>query len=611
MDTHDTVVLFSEALILLGAAVIAVPISKRLGLGSVLGYLIAGIIIGPEVLRLFRETEDMLHVSELGVVLLLFVIGLELKPSRLWSMRKDIFGLGLTQVLLSAAGVMAYPHFVLGWSWQASVIAGFGLALSSTALVMQLLDERGETQSTHGRKSFAILLFQDIAFVPILLLVAILAPHGGEMADPAWLAIAKVVGAFAVVIGVGHYLINPFFTILARSGAREIMTAAGLFIVLAAATLMALAGLSMAMGAFLAGVLLAESRFRHQLEADIEPFRGMLLGLFFIAVGMTIDLGVLVSNWAALLLGVPALIATKFLTIYAAMRLFGSGHNDAIASALYLPQGGEFGFVVYAAAAAGGIITLADSSELIAAVVLSMALTPLLVRLIPRLQFQRKQTDREESFEGAGGTVLMIGFGRFGQMVSQLLLARGIDVTTIDNNLTRIDNAARFGFKVFYGDGRRIDVLRAAGAEHAELILVCTDGKDTTSRIAELVRESFPRALLGARSFDRTQTLELLKSDVDFELRETFESAMVFGRMALEHLSVDDESASEIEAEIRSRDRERLGLQLSGDIYSGLETLLATPEPLVPPRSAPERLNPEARKEARQDTDSGTDDDHV
>ncbi len=607
MENDAASLLFAEALILLGAAVIAIPLFKRLGLGSVLGYLAAGIVIGPQVLGLFPEAEDMLHVSELGVVLLLFVIGLELKPSRLWSMRKDIFGLGLAQMLLGAGGIMLYALYVLDRGWEFALIAGLGLALSSTALVMQLLDERGETQSTHGRKSFAILLFQDIAFVPILALVAILAPHGGEAADPAWLVALKIAGAVTTVVLVGRYLMNPFFRILAESGAREIMTAAGLFIVLAAATLMQLAGLSMAMGAFLAGVLLAESKFRHQLEADIEPFRGLLLGLFFIAVGMSIDLGVLISGWLVLLTGVPALLFIKSLTIYISMRLFRSGHNDAVASAAYLPQGGEFGFVLYAAATAGGVMTAAESSEMIAVVVLSMAATPLLVRLIPYLQIHRADEARDEDFEGAGGTVLLIGFGRFGQMVSQLLLARGIEVTTIDNNIERIDNAARFGFRVYYGDGRRLDVLRAAGADKAELIAVCTDGRDTTNRIAELVQASFPNALLGVRSYDRQQSIDLLNKDVGFELRETLESAIVFGRMALEQLGVDAETAADIEAEIRQRDRERLNLQRAGDIYSGMEKLLATPEPLVPPRSAPERLNPEARRDRDTPDASETD----
>ena len=594
MEHTDTTFLFAGALVLLGAAVIAVPLSKRLGLGSVLGYLVAGIVIGPQVIGLFPHPDDILHVSELGVVLLLFVIGLELKPSRLWGMRKDIFGLGAGQVVLSGLGIMLYPLLVLGWSWQASLVAGFGLALSSTTLAMQILEERGDTQAAYGRRTFAVLLFQDLAFIPILALVPLLAPQPAGMTEPVWLIAGKIVGALAVVIIAGRYLMNPLFRVLARAGAREIMTAAALFIVLAAASAMVIAGLSMAMGAFLAGVLLAESRYRHQLEADIEPFRGILLGLFFIAVGMTIDLGVIATYWAQLLIGVAQLLLVKTLIVYGLMRLSGSDHNDAIAGSMVIPQGGEFGFVLYAAAAAAGILTLTQSSELISAVVLSMAATPLLVRLVPYLQHGQDTGEIVEDFSDAGGTALIIGFGRFGQVVSQLLLARGIDVTTIDNDVEMIESAAGFGFKVYYGDGRRIDVLRAAGAESAQLIAICTDGRDTTSRIAELVGESFPEALIGVRSFDRAHSLDLLSRNIDFEVRETFDSAIAFGRSALEALGVSHHDAVEIENDVRARDLERLQLQQTGDIGAGVDKLRITPEPLIPPKQEPTRLNPDA-----------------
>lgn len=603
MEQNDTAFLFAGALVLLGAAVIAVPLSKRLGLGSVLGYLVAGIVIGPQVIGLFPHPDDILHVSELGVVLLLFIIGLELKPSRLWAMRKDIFGLGAGQVLLSGIGIMLYPLFVLEWTWQASVVAGFGLALSSTALAMQVLEERGDTQSTYGRRTFAILLFQDLAFIPILALIPLLAPQPADMTEPVWLIAGKIVGALAVVILAGRYLMNPFFRVLSRAGAREIMTAAALFIVLGSASAMVIAGLSMAMGAFLAGVLLAESRYRHQLEADIEPFRGIFLGLFFIAVGMTIDLGVIATYWPQLLIGVAQLLLVKTAIVYGLMRVSGSDHNDAIAASLVIPQGGEFGFVLYAAAAASGIMTAAQSSELIAAVVLSMAVTPLLIRLVPYLQPSKAAGEIVEDFSDAGGTALIIGFGRFGQVVSQLLLARGIDVTTIDNDVEMIESAEGFGFRVYYGDGRRIDVLRAAGAETAQLIAICTDGRDTTSRIAELVRESFPQAIVGVRSFDRAHSIDLLTKDIDFEVRETFDAAIAFGRTALESLGVEHEVALEIERDVRTRDLERLQLQQTGDIRAGLEKLRMTPEPLIPPKHEPTQLNPDEVEAVKQSED--------
>jgi monovalent cation:proton antiporter-2 (CPA2) family protein len=588
---------YSDALIFLGAAVVAVPIFRWLRLGSILGYLAAGLAIGPSGLGLFSDAAAILNVGELGVVLFLFVIGLELELSRLWAMRRDIFLLGGAQVLATGLLATLYPLLVVGRSWQASLVAGFGLALSSTALVMQLLEERGELQTPHGQKAFAILLFQDLAVVPLLALVAVLAPGEGGGGAPVWLSALRAVVAVTAVVLIGRYLLNPFFRILARARAREIMTAAALLVVIAAAILMTHAGLSPALGAFLAGILLAESRYRHQLEADIEPFRGLLLGLFFVAVGMTVDLGIIVRAWPFILGAMVTLTVIKTGVVYGLMRLRRQGHDTAVRTALFLAQGGEFGFVLYSAALAAGIMGQEQSTRLVAIVTLTMALTPLLGALAPRLVRKPAVREREETFAGAGGPVLIIGFGRFGQVLSQLLLPEGFDVTTIDNDVEMIEAAERFGFKVYYGDGARLDVLRAAGVEHARLICVCVDEKEVATRIVEVVRAVCPLSRLYVRSFDRIHALELLERGADYEIRETYESAIAMGRASLEALGMPRERVAEVEEDMRRRDRERFALQQQGgDLYAGADRLytrpVPRPEPLTSPRRKGVALNP-------------------
>jgi monovalent cation:proton antiporter-2 (CPA2) family protein len=592
---HEPSVL-DEAAILLAAAVVAVPLFRRLKLGSILGYLTAGVVIGPHGLRLFSDPGAIMHVAELGVVLFLFVIGLELNLTRLWAMRRDIFGLGAGQLVLTGLLAMLYPMFVAGRPWQASLVAGLGLALSSTALVMQLLEERGQVQSPHGQKAFAILLFQDLAVVPLLALVAILSPVKDTAASPLWLSAAKMVGAVAAVIVVGRFLLNPFFRILARSGAREIMTAAALLVVMAAAGLMTYAGLSSALGAFLAGIMLAESSYRHELEADIEPFRGLLLGLFFVSVGMSVDLGVIPKFWMLLLGALLTLTTIKVGIVYALARASRSSHATALQASVLLSQGGEFGFVLFATAVSAKVMEQEQATLLVVLVTLSMAVTPALVALTPRLLREEART-REETFEGAvKGAVLLIGFGRFGQIVSQMLLPEGIEVTTIDNDIEMIEAAESFGFKVYFGDGARLDVLRAAGAEHARVICVCVDKKDTATRIVEIAREAFPLARLYVRSFDRGHSLELIDKGVDFELRETFESAIAFGRAALDALELDAGRIAELESELRMRDRERFAMQQQHGINAGQDHLQTRPAPrpvpFVDPRRRGVALNP-------------------
>ncbi|CAN7212814.1 monovalent cation:proton antiporter-2 (CPA2) family protein [Pararhizobium sp. LjRoot255] len=583
-----TPALTSQALLLLGGAVVAAPIFKKLGLGTVLGYLAAGIIIGP-LLHQITEGEQILGFAELGVVFLLFIIGLELKPSRLWQMRRDIFGLGTAQVLLTGAAVSAILYELGMLDWSGSIITGFGLALSSTAFALQILDENGDTNTRYGQRAFSLLLLQDLAIVPLLALIPLLALQAPEDTSPPLQDFGIAVGAILIMVVAGRYLLNPLFQIIARTGAREVMIAAALLIVLGAATMMQLAGLSMAMGAFLAGVLLAESSYRHELEADIEPFRGLLLALFFMAVGLSLEVDVILQNYLLILFAVPALMLIKAVIIYTLCRVTGSPHNDAVRIGLLLPQGGEFGFVLFTAAAAAGVFSASWASLLIVIVTLSMALTPAAAALAGLLMHEHEEMteELEEDFDGAGADVLMIGFSRFGQIASQILLAGGRDVTIIDHSAARVRQAATFGFRIYFGDGTRLDVLRAAGIERAKIVAVCTQKMEITDRIIDMVQAEYPNARIYARAYDRLHTLSLRARGVDYELRETFESGLVFGRKTLEGLGVGDNQAQEIMDDIRRRDEARLAVQEAEGISAGRDMLHfepVRPEPLIKPK---------------------------
>ncbi len=591
-----------HAVALLAAAVIAVPVFRKLGLGSVLGYLAAGLVIGPFGLKLFADPEAILHVAELGVVMFLFLIGLEMRPAKLWSLRKEIFGLGATQVLLCCA-LLSGVAMLGGLPVQAAIIGASGFVLSSTAVIMKMLDERGETSTEAGQRAVSILLLEDLAVVPLLALVALMASMSGPAVDtgrPVWMAVLIGLACIAAVIAAGRWLLNPFFQILARTGAREIMTAAALLVVLGTALFMQWGGLSMAMGAFLAGVLLSESTFRHQLEADVEPFRGILLGLFFLSVGMSLDLSVVASEWGMILAGVVAFMVVKAAGIYAVARLFRAGHREAIQRAALFAQGGEFAFVLYSAAVAAGVFDARTSAALTAIVIMSMALTPLVVIVLNRLLPAPKESmDGIEAAAGLEGRVLLVGFGRFAQVVSQPLLARGIEVALIETDVEMIRAASTFGFKVYYGDGTRLDVLRASGADTAEAILVCVEKPDVADKIVELVKAEFPLAKLLVRAFDRGHSLRLIKAGVDFQIRETFESALTFGKRTLIELGVDEVEAAEIVRDVRRADNERLELQVAGGIQAGRWLMRGnmptpTPEPFSVPRHGGKALNTEA-----------------
>ncbi len=588
-----------QVVALLAAGVIAVPVFKRAGLGSILGYLAAGLVIGPFGLRIFSDPEAILHVAELGVVMFLFIIGLEMQPSRLWGLRREIFGLGTMQVVLCAA-LLTLTGWLGGFPVAQAFVAGAGFVLTSTAIVMQILEERGEIATQKGQRMVSILLFEDLMIVPLLALVAFLAPGGAETGLSERLReIGVGIGAIVGLVVAGRYLLNPFFRILADARAREVMTAAALLVVLGSALVMQLSGLSMAMGAFLAGVLLSESTFRHQLEADIEPFRGILLGLFFLAVGMSLDLHVVARNWLIVGVYVIAYMVTKGLAIYLVARFLKTPHRESLERAATMAQGGEFAFVLYAAAAAVGIIDGEANSILTAIVILSMVLTPLVLAALHRLTPRDVQSlDDVEVADGLNGSVLIIGFGRFGQIASQPLLLRGVDVSIIDNDVEMIQAAADFGFKVYYGDGTRLDILHAAGAGRAQAVLVCVDKAETAVRIAELVKAEFPLVTLLARAYDRGTALQLIHAGVDYQLRETFESALVFGGSTLEALGVDPDDVADVVEDVRRRDAARLDIQLAGDIRDGRNFLkgnIATPvpAPLTQPRHAGKALNEE------------------
>ncbi|WP_427788888.1 monovalent cation:proton antiporter-2 (CPA2) family protein [Brevundimonas diminuta] len=574
---------------LLAAGVAAVPIFRKLGLGSVLGYLAAGAAIGPFGLALFREPQTILHVAEFGVVIFLFLIGLEMRPKRLWGMRREIFGLGSAQVGLAGLALTGVA-MAAGVSAPVAFVGAMGFVMSSTAVIIQMLEERGDLPTPSGQRAVSILLFEDLAIVPLLAIVALLGAsmgHAAESETPLWQSIGLALAALAGVLAVGVYAINPAFRFLARNGGREVMTAAALLVVAGTAWIMDEVGLSMAMGAFLAGVLLSDSTFRHQLEADVEPFRAILLGLFFLSVGMALDIGVVISDWRIVIAGLAAFMVVKVLVIYVVARLFRARHHEAVERAALFAQGGEFAFVLYSAAASAGVIGGQAEAALTAIVILSMALTPLttlaLKRFLPNeAGLSPDKAEGVDAADGLRGQVLIIGFGRFAQVVSQPLLARDVDVSIIENDVEMIQAAGNFGFKVYYGDGTRLDTLRASGAGRAEAVLVCVDKPETADRIVQLVKSEFPGVKLLVRAFDRGHSLRLIQAGVDYQVRETFESALKFGQAVLEELGLPEDEALEVIADVRRRDEARLDLEVTGGLEAGRAMMrgnMPTPQP--------------------------------
>nr|WP_321457267.1 monovalent cation:proton antiporter-2 (CPA2) family protein [uncultured Cohaesibacter sp.] len=563
MATATDPVFFSEAIVFLGAAVVAVPIAKRLGVGSIIGYLIAGIIIGPFGLGVIQSVEKIQPIAELGVVLLLFVLGLELNPNRLWRMKSDIFGLGSSQILLTGF-VLAGLMIMIGIRPPVAIIGGFGMALSSTAFAVQILKDRGDFSSAYGQRAFGILLMQDIAIVPLLAMVGILVSGGEQQASStAWEQIGITIAAVLLVIVIGRYLLSHLFAILANTQAREMMLAAALLVALGSGALMHWAGLSMALGSFLAGIMLAESSYRHTLEADIFPFRSLLMGLFFMTVGMTLNLPVTVEYLWQIVVGVVIVMSLKGLILWLLARVTGSSVADAMNIAVVLPQAGEFTFVLFAAATASGFGS--DLFNVLSAVViLTMLMTPIVGKVYAAyLERKSSKTVSEadavpERYDESAPQVLVVGFGRFGMVVAQMLMSDGLGVVAIDNNARRAVQARRLGLPVYYGDATREDVLRAAGAEDALLIALCVENELVMARAIELIKECFPKAKIFCRATDRAHAVQLAMSEVDYHIRETFESGITFGREALDRLGVLTERIVEIEDEVRKQDLERV-----------------------------------------------------
>ncbi|HEV7718996.1 MAG TPA: monovalent cation:proton antiporter-2 (CPA2) family protein [Arsenicitalea sp.] len=528
--------------VLLVATVALVPLAKAAGLGTVLGYLGAGVLVGPYGLRLVSDSDTIRHVSEFGVVMMLFLIGLELQPRELWRMRRSIMGLGLTQLLFTTA-VIGIVLFFAGMRWQEAVIVGLALSMSSTAIAMQTVAQRAMTKTRTGRASLAILLVQDISVIPILAAIPILAiMQGAAPVDQAaastgvdWQSAIEIVGAFALTIAAGRYLIRPIMRFVAATGLREAFTALGLGIVIGAALLMQWIGLSPALGAFMGGVLLADSEYRHELQSDLEPFKGLLLGLFFISVGMSIAFSVVVAQPLMVIALVVALVAIKIVVLFGIGTIFRMRLADRLLLALLLSQAGEFAFVVLQFAGSYGSIPARDVEMLTVVVALSMALTPFLIYAFDRLMYPLLHTKPEASpaeIDG-GHKVIVLGYGRFGQIVTRLLRAQGFEMTLIDDDPSQIGLMKRFGVKVFYGDGQRLDILRAAGAEQAEMIIIAVAGGDRITLIAEMIRRQFPQLKVAARAIDRRHAQDLMALGVVVIERETFKSALQLGVKAL------------------------------------------------------------------------------
>jgi len=531
-----------NSLIYLGAAVFVVPLSKALGLGSIIGYLVAGIAIGPWGLGLVTNVQDILHFAEFGVVLMLFLVGLELEPKRLWNLRRPIFGWGTAQVL-GCAAVLFAVGWAAGASWRVALVAALGLALSSTAIALQVFGERNLLKTASGQAGFSILLFQDVAAIPILALLPLLAV--GTAAEASMSGVdrllegLKIVGVIGGIILGGRLALRPLLRWIARSNTPEIFTAASLLLVVAIAALMQFIGLSMALGAFLAGVLLAESEYRRELETDIEPFKGLLLGLFFIAVGMSIDFGVLIRQPGLMLLVVVGFMVIKLAVIYALGKAMGISYQQRPVFTLLLAQGGEFAFVVFQAAGPN-VLPPEVTSLLIGAVALSMLVSPLLLVAIDKLLLPRYDQSNgpalDEISEQQDAKVLICGFGRYGQIVGRLLMSQGKAVTVLDHDADTVEGLRQFGFRVFYGDATRLDLLRVAGGATAKAIVVAVDDIEQSLEIVDLVREHFPQAQIIARARNITHLYKLRDRNVAYIERELFESSLRSGRSVLEVL---------------------------------------------------------------------------
>lgn len=567
-----------DAVVMLGFALGFVLLFRRVGLGATLGYLVAGAVIGPQVLGLTGEAESKIAIAELGIVLLLFVVGLELAPQRLWRMRKEIFGLGLAQVVLCGVALTGAIGLATGFSWPAAIALGMPLALSSTAQVLPMLQSAGRLRTPFGERAFSVLLFQDLALIPMITVVAALSRNPADTAGPpGWQLGLTTVAAIVGLILAGRFVIRPMFRLIGGLGEREMFVVAALFTVAASASTMALLGLSTALGAFIAGVMLADSPYRHELETDVEPFRSILLGLFFLAVGMMLDLQAIAERPFFVLFAAIGLIAIKAAVIGGLGMLMGMGWRASLALGLLLSQGGEFGFVLFAQAQQGLLIEPEAASLFGAVVTISMAATPFLMMLTTPLRRAPEKGEKREGPHADGASALVIGYGRFGQTVAQMLMASDIHVTLIDRDTEIIDVAGEFGSKVYFGDGTRIDLLRQAGAGEADVLLFCLDGSQLGDGTLEAVREAFPDARIFIRAFDRRTLIDLRDAPHDYAVREVMESAVAMGRAALEVLGNSLQTIDDAEEDYRKADRERLDLQREAGDYRAARDMVIRP----------------------------------
>ncbi|ENU8638693.1 glutathione-regulated potassium-efflux system protein KefB [Salmonella enterica] len=550
--------LLTAGVLFLFAAVAAVPLAARLGIGAVLGYLLAGIAIGPWGLGFISDVDEILHFSELGVVFLMFIIGLELNPSRLWQLRRSIFGVGAAQVLLSAA-VLAGLLMLADFLWQAAVVGGIGLAMSSTAMALQLMREKGMNRSESGQLGFSVLLFQDLAVIPALALVPLLAGSADEHFD--WFKVAMKVLAFAVMLIGGRYLLRPVFRFIAASGVREVFTAATLLLVLSAALFMDALGLSMALGTFIAGVLLAESEYRHELENAIDPFKGLLLGLFFISVGMSLNLGVLYTHLLWVAASVVILVAIKMLTLYLLARLYGIRSSERMQFASVLSQGGV-AFVLFSTASSQRLFQGDQMALLLVTVTLSMMTTPLLMKGIDKWLSRRlngpEENDEKPWVEDDKPQVIVVGFGRFGQVIARLLMANKMRITVLERDIGAVNLMRKYGYKVYYGDAAQVELLRSAGAEAAESIVITCNEPEDTMKLVALCQQHFPHLHILARARGRVEAHELLQAGVTQFSRETFSSALELGRKTLVSLGMHPHQAQRAQLHFRRLDMRML-----------------------------------------------------
>lgn len=569
--------LLHDGFLLLGFALVFVLVFRRLGLGATLGYLLAGAVVGPQVLGLVGEAEQKLGIAELGITLLLFIVGLELNPTRLWRMKRDILGLGLLQVTACGLALAAMIWLTTGFSIEAALALGLPLALSSTAQVLPMLQSSGRLRTPFGERAFAMLLFQDLSIIPLITIIAAMSRNPADAGGPpGWILALQTIAAIAGLIAAGRFVIRPLFRLIGNLGEREMFVVAALFTVMASAAVMELLGLSTALGAFIAGVMLADSPYRHELEADVEPFRSILLGLFFLAVGMMLNLQAIAERPLFVLAMAIALVAVKTGVITLIGKAFGMGWRGALALGLLLSQGGEFGFVLFTQAQNAFLIA-PDAASLFGAIVtVSMATTPFLMMATRRFREQPDVVQGErEGPQADGANAIIVGYGRFGQTVAQILMASDVPVTLIDTDIEMIDVAGEFGSKVYFGDGTRIDLLRQAGADEAELILFCIDGDQLSAELIEAVHEAFPNAAIYVRAYDRRAVIRLRPSPAKWVVREVLESAVKMARLALEETGVSLDAINRAEDMYRARDKERLRIQIdSGDIRTGRERII-------------------------------------